>query len=420
MKNIQGFKSFEAVGVPSGLVEISIQLYNKLIESLRKGTYNFEEHEADPGAYKYPTKHLFFEIHIPMKGYKINDYDIKYVDMLVNVDAVNFGEVGSPKGKEKMAGAGYSPKAKIDRKNFKTTFEDKGRVDMKVSFVLGDEGVDDAYDAEYWPNEILQALEENRTRIISSIGHEMMHAYDMGHVSKGEGHVNSALYQAYNNEKFGIKPIDEFLFYMYYTTRCESIVRSAEVASSMEAQGIEDSKFYDYLKSNDTYKMLQEVKEWTFDGMINDLTKQIKEIRKMISQYQDVSSITDEDLIEKLLGLAVHRINQGSIDFLLDRLRGPMLFGVSLIDPDDDATDEEKSEFLNAFVNVARKNVNDPEKYFRIQEKFFHQTADKLIKKLGKLFSLAKQSDSNPLHAKINAKVKRNESKIIRWNDFGK
>lgn len=419
MKNIEGFKSFEAVGVPTGLVEISIQLYNKLIESLRNGTYNFEEHEADPDAYKYPTKHLFFEIHIPMKGYKINDYDIKYVDMLVNVDAVNFGDDGSPKGKEKVTGAGYSPKVKIDRKNFKTTFEDNGRVDMRVSLVLGDEGVDDAYDAEYWPNEILQAFTENRTRIISSIGHELKHAYDMGHISKGEGHVNSALYQAYNNEKFGVKPIDDFLYYMYYTTRCESMVRSSEVASSMEAQGIEDSKFYDYLRSNDTYKMLNEIKEWTFDKMLDDLMMQIKEIRNMISQYQDVSSLTDKELIEKLLGLAVHRINQGSIDFLIDRLRAPSIFGMSLIDPEDDATDEEKSEFINAFLKVAKKNVHNPENYFRMQEKYFHKTADKLLKKLGKLFNLAKQSNSNPLHTKISAKG-RNESKIIRWSNFNK
>lgn len=417
MKRIEGFRSFEAVGVPTGLVDISVQLYDRLSERIRKGMYTFDQVDADPDEYRYPVRHLLFSTNIPMKDSKVNDYVIKSVDMTVSVEAVSFGEEDAPKGKHRMAGAGYAPKTKIDRKNFKTVFVDNGEVDMNIKLVLGDEkGIDDV---EHWPKEILDTFEENRTSMISSIGHELMHAYDMGHARKSETHVSNALYQAYNNERFGIKPIDDFFYYMYYTTRCESIVRNAEVAASMEAQGVEQSKFYDYLKDNTTYKMLKEVQAWTFDGMVADLKANIDGIRETISQYQDLSNLSDEELIDRILGLAVHRINQGSIDHLLNQLQVPSIFGMPLIDPEDDATDEEKNEFIKAFFDVARKNVHDPKKYFRMQESYFHETAGKLIKKLGKLFSLAKPSDENPLHAKISAKGKKNESRISRWNDFG-
>lgn len=419
MKRIEGFKSFEAVGVPSGLVDISTRLYDAVKKRLSNGMFSYEEFEAEEGAYRYPTRHLIFTMDIPMKDSKVNDYKINTIEMVVQVDAVVFGEVGSPKGRGKLSGAGYAPKSRIDRKKFKTTFHDNGHVDMRMSFVLGDEGIDDAYDADHWPNEIINVLDENRTRIISSIGHELKHAYDMGHISKGVGYVSNALYQAYNNERFGIKQIDDFLFYMYYTTRCESMVRSSEVAASMEAQGIEDSKFYEYLKSNDTYIMLKEIREWTFDKMVDDMMTNIDKIRETISKYQDISDLTDDEIVKRILGLAVHRINQGAIDHIISNLTPPSIFGMSLIDPEHDATDEEKQDFINAFVNVARKNVTDPEKYFRLQEKYFHKTADKLLKKLGKLFSLAKPSDVNPLHSKISAK-RKNESRIYNWNNFKK
>jgi hypothetical protein len=270
---------------------------------------------------------------------------------------------------------------------------------------------------EYWEKMVIDTFEHNKARMISSIGHEIMHAYDLGHVKGGEEHKSSAKYAAYNNIRFGIKPIDNFLFYLYYTTRCESMVRNAEVASAMDAQGAEQDKFEEYLTSNETYKMLKQINEWTFDGFVEELKSDMDEIKKVISNSDEYS---DDEIIDKLIQLLVHNINTSSIDDLINKLRTPSFFGVSLIDSEDDATDEEKQEYLDSFIKVARRDVQNPVNYFKDKEKFFRNTTNKLLKKLSKLYSLAKPSASNPLHAKISAKGKKNESKIIRWNDFGK
>jgi hypothetical protein len=428
MKNIEGFKSFEAVGVPKGLVEISGKLYDLLIQKLNDGYYSINEERADPDEYKYPTRHIYINTHIRAKDLgdikSINDYDIKEFNVLIKFDVVDFPEDKQEKSpSERMVGAGYGPKNRIDYKNFKTIYEDDGDIDIQIKLMFSEpkESVDEN---EYWEKMVIDTFEYNKSGIISNLGHEIMHAYDLGHVKGGEGHYSSSRYAAYSNMRFGIKAIDSFFFYMYYTTRCESIVRNVEVATAMDAQGIEQSKFVEYLSSNQTYKMLKEVQAWTYEGMVDemeaDLRSEKSEIRKVVGSSADISKISDDELIEKLLAMAVHRMNEESIDALLDRIKVPMFFGVPMIDPEDDATDEEKQEYYNAFIKVARKDVQDPVRYYKNKEKFFHETAGKLLKKLSKLYSLAKPSASNPLHAKISAKGKRNESKIIRWKDFGK
>ena len=428
MKRIEAFKSFEAVGVPKGLVEISGKLYDLLIQKLIDGYYSINEERADPDEYKYPTRHIYLNTHIRAKDLgdikSINDYDIKEFNVLIKFDVVDFPEDKQEKSpSERMVGAGYGPKNRIDYKNFKTIYEDDGDIDIQIKLMFSEpkESVDEN---EYWEKMVIDTFEYNKSGIISNLGHEIMHAYDLGHVKGGEGHYSSSRYAAYSNMRFGIKAIDSFFFYMYYTTRCESIVRNAEVATAMDAQGIEQSKFAEYLSSNQTYKMLKEVQAWTYEGMVDemeaDLRSEKSEIRKVVGSSADISKISDDELIEKLLAMAVHRMNEESIDALLDRIKVPMFFGVPMIDPEDGATDEEKQEYYNAFIKVARKDVQDPVRYYKNKEKFFHETAGKLLKKLSKLYSLAKPSASNPLHAKISAKVKRNESKIIRWNDFGK
>jgi hypothetical protein len=421
MKNIEGFKSFEAVGVPKGLVEISGKLYDLLIQKLIDGYYSINEERADPDEYKYPTRHIYLNTHIRAKDLgdikSINDYDIKEFSVLIKFDIVDFPEEKQEKSpSERMVGAGYGPKAQIDRKNFKTIYEDDGDIDIQIKLMFS-EPKESVNENEYWEKMVIDTFEHNKARMISSIGHEIMHAYDLGHVKGGEEHKSSAKYAAYNNIRFGIKPIDNFLFYLYYTTRCESMVRNAEVASAMDAQGAEQDKFEEYLTSNETYKMLKQINEWTFDGFVEELKSDMDEIKKVISNSDEYS---DDEIIDKLIQLLVHNINTSSIDDLINKLRTPSFFGVSLIDSEDDATDEEKQEYLDSFIKVARRDVQNPVNYFKDKEKFFRNTTNKLLKKLSKLYSLAKPSASNPLHAKISAKGKKNESKIIRWNDFGK
>jgi hypothetical protein len=477
MKRIEGFMSFEAVGVPKGLVEISGKVYEVLVKKIKDGRYTVDSEPADPDVYKYPTRHIYMETDVRAKELgdvrAINDYDIRQFNVMVNLDVVDYPkEFTEDSPAERMAGAGYGPKAKLDRKNFKTVYEDNGDIDIRISlrFFEPREKVEED-DYQYWERMVVETFEHNRSGIVSNLGHEIMHAYDLGHVKGEEGHYASSKYASYNNMRFGIKALDDFFFYMYYTTRCESIVRNAEVAAAMDAQGIEDDKFADYLSNTQTYKMLKEIQAWTFEGMVADMKANMAEIRKVVGQsagrftevktkngflvtiegdlvegavarfgedfapagkheLEDGTKITvdeegkivaisDDAFIEKLLTMAIHRMNTESIETLVDRVKVPMFFGVPMIDPDEDATDEEKSEFVNAFIDLARKDVADPVRYYKNKEKYFHETAGRLIKKLGKLFSLAKPSSSNPLHAKISAKTRKNESRITRWNDFG-
>jgi hypothetical protein len=425
MRKLQGFKKFEAVGVPSGLVDIAKNLYDEIQSSLEEGTYLYEEEEADPDQYKYPVNHIYFTMPIRYSG-KINDYQIRKFDVRLDLTVVDFPNKSM--GDDRISGAAYGPTQRIDRKNFRVIYEDNGSINLMIKMQFSKP--DDEMGVDEWQDKVSEILSKERTSVIKSLGHELMHAYDLGHIKGGEGHKTSSKYAAYNDIRFGIKEVDEFFYYLYYTTRCESIVRSAEVASGMDAQGIEQDKFHDYLTNNDTYKMLKEISKWTFDGFVNELSKDLaldgtidettgKERHSVIknnlreSGMDDIENYTDEEIIEYLLTIIVDNINRRSIHSLISKIRVPNIFGLSLIDPEDDATDEEKSEFVNSFTDEAMKNVENPEAYFRSKEKFFHETAGKLLKKLSKLYSIATPSNVNPMHAKINAKNKKNESNII-------
>lgn len=420
MKRIEAFKSFEAVGVPEGLVDISNKLYTLIIKRLKDGFYSINEEDSEPGEYRYPTRHIYFNTSIPMNS-KINDYQIERFNVTIDLDVVDFPEDMEETGsRERLAGAGYSPKVKLDRKNFKIIYEEDGDVDIQIRFTFHEPKTKLDNENDYWPEILIETLNDNKTRVISSLGHELMHSYDLGHVKKEEEYWDSSKYQTYSKLRFGIKQIDEFFYYLYYTTRCESIVRSVEVASSMDAQGIDQDKFEEYLSSNETYKMLKEINNWTYEGMLNKLRADIKNIRQIFSSgdSNSDSKISDDAFIENVLRYVVHAINDKSLDELTNKLTVPKLFGMDLIDPEDDATSKEKTDYVNSFIKIARKEVGNPLKYFKDKEKFFHETTNKLIKKLSKLYSIAKPSGSNPIHSKINKRVK-NES-IMKWNDFGK
>jgi len=414
---IERFKHFEAAGVPSGLVDMATRLYAAIAEGIKSGEAEFAKEKVDPAEYKYPTEKAHFIIGVPAEKLgesRINDYEIKEISVVVSSDYVDFPEeLREKKPLDRFGGAGYGPNQHIDRKNFKTVFNDGGEVNIQVKLIFQNEG---EMDEKKWRDIVCETLSATRTRIISTLGHELMHSYDVGYIKGSEGHRETSKYNSYNI-RTGNKAIDDFIYYLYYTTRCESMVRNTEVASAMDAQGIDQQRFSEYLSSNETFKHLKTIREWTYKGLRSKIMEDIDEIRK--SFPEGAKEMSDEEVVTTLLQNVIHGLNTATLDSLIDMIKTPSIFGMSLIDPEDDATEEEKMAFMKSFAKELRTDVLNPDRYFEKKERYFRETAEKLIKKLGKLYSLAKPSAPNPIHSKINARIKK-ESRIFSWESFWK
>jgi len=414
---IERFRQFEAAGVPKGLTDMAARIYSAIAKRIKDGSAEFEEEVADPARYKYPTQKLHFMMEIPSSELgegKINDYEIEKIELLLSVDSVQFPEEHKEVNPEqRFAGAGYGPNSTIDRKNFKVVFHDEGEINIQVKLLLGAEEGEKLGEKEC-REKVSETLALTRTKIISTLGHELMHSYDIGYIKGEETHADSSRYASYGDVRTGLRPIDHFIWYLYYTTRCESIVRNAEVASGMEAQGIEQSKFYDYLTSNDAFKHLKEIKSWTYEGMKADLMKEIDGLRSKFPKEQQ-ESLSDEEIIETLLNNTIHALNTSALDTLIDKIKVPTIFGMALVDPEDDATEEEKEQYIKAFAKEAMKDLKDPDTYFKNKERYMRETSERLIKKLGKLYSLAKPAAPNPLHDRIS---NRQPNRFKRYSDI--
>jgi hypothetical protein len=228
---------------------------------------------------------------------------------------------------------------------------------------------------------------------------------------------------------FGIKPIDAFFYQLYFTTTVENLVRPSELAGAIDAGEIDKEKFMDFLKDNRTYKELRKILDYVpelndpekrltpeeigrigYATMKSELLKDVDLIRKRLRDSDIDDPDSDEAVVDFILELAYKNLRDAKINVLHSFLMRydpsniiKQMLGLKV-----------SFEYLDEYVEkITYKNHKD---FFENEIKRFIFVSNKLIKKISKLYDMAKDVNVNPLHTKITAKGKgqKNES-ILDW-----
>jgi hypothetical protein len=179
-------------------------------------------------------------------------------------------------------------------------------------------------------------------------------------------------------------PLRKFSFVLYYTHVIENLVRPTELASAIESNEITKQNFIEFIKNQKTYQYLTYGKNLTLESLKEKLITKIPEIEKLFDIADvEYDGINDKEKVEKLLNLYFVNMTNNKIEMFTDGLSDDIFEKVFGFSGDKFASAEK-------YQNQFRKYVNTPEDYFKKEISEINKTSDKVLRKLLKLYALAK------------------------------
>jgi hypothetical protein len=346
----------EAVGVPSNIENVSKRVFNFFEQKLQ------EEGDSivDPNTtYDYELSGRF----------KIGDFNFRSIKF--NLIFIATDEVDEPLA----LGMGIHMSAQPQFPEFVLVNEKSKDLEFSVRIAIP-ESKDTSF------SQVLDMIQIEDLEIQSSFSHELMHAYD-GFKKPFETIKGRAKYSGTQQTRFDIPPLRKFLYYLYFASATENVVRAAEVNSIMKKAGVSRDMFYDFLLSNKTYKMYQEINNFSLDNLKKDLLNYIDNIDDILNRFDDVNLYkTDEEKVNRILELLyinlVNNIVSGYRELITTDFF-EMFIGV--LPP-------EKEEAHQKFSKEMQRFKNNPMEFFKFEEKKMKSISSEMLKKLSKLYSL--------------------------------
>ena len=399
----------EALGVPDFILDAADMLYDVVENDIR--SINDIQDE-----YNFKGK-INFELG-DKKKIRINSYELN----------VKIEEMEDEEGVLDIISMGMGGRFGFDRDVYLKINEPSTTLNLDITFAVGD---------NWKPEELIAKMEEERDENVSALAHEIKHKYDKQ--AKEYSRMGpDAVYQATQQKgNFAIPAIDRVFYrFMYYIHAIENLVRPTEVAYSMKRKNITKSQFKDFLEDNIVYKELLRIKNYTFDNFIQDLKQQEDRLDALLEHIgEDPSNMSIDEKINKVLELVYVDLVNNRMDLFMQMTQGPMddflTFGAQLgmIPPGS----EEKMKQLQKTNEIRRKFLSrtmryekNPIKFFEDEFEEFNYVANKMLKKISKLYAMAKDDEQVSesiinwdLHQQIMEKKygkRKIETKYKNWN----
>ncbi|NBU82754.1 MAG: hypothetical protein EBS55_14015, partial [Flavobacteriaceae bacterium] len=372
----------EALGVPDNILAAAEMLYDIVERDIKSIDSVEEEYEFD-GEIKLELgdKHK-----VMIDSYELNVKIEEIEDQEGVLDIISMGMRG---------GFGFNRDVYMKETEPSTTLE------LTITFAVG----------ENWePSGLIQKMEEDKDSQIASLAHEIKHKYDKQ--SKQFGLIGpDAMYQATQRRgNFGIPVLDRVFFrYMYYIHGIENLVRPVEVASLMKSKNITKSQFRDFIENNRVYRELIEIKNFTFEDFITQLKESEDRLDALLEHIdEDPSNMTLDEKINRVLEVTyIDLVNNRMEMFIImtqhhmdDMIKFAGQLGMLPPNLDDAVKKLEKTdEVRQKFLSYVMKYQKNPTKFFEDEIENFQYIANKMIKKISKVYALAK--DDEPVSESI-------------------
>jgi len=360
----------ERLGVPEGILETAENLYEDIIRNLDQNTFDESENEYE---FNFTT------------NYKISDLDIDYVKVFFEINKWN-----DPSKKDYVIMGFSTPFQSVSRNDSEklTIVSSFDEFIIKFKFLVPQD----------WKfEELVNLIKKDKSDIINSLSHELMHAYD-SYKSGYDDAPERAHYEASQSVSFGIEPIDKFLHLLYFTHAVENVVRPTEIAMAIKSGKVSQKNFLNFLKDNATYKMLYEARNFSYEKLRNELKNFIPKIDKIGEKLNHTMGSNDEEKIDEILRIVyVNLINnkaQSYVNLMTSDIIEKML-----------GLKGKKEENFKKFLRKIQK-FNNPKDFFKNEEKLFKFVATNMIKKISKLYDMTKSENKSiknwDLYHKIN------------------
>ena len=179
----------------------------------------------------------------------------------------------------------------------------------------------------------------------------------------------------------------------------ENLVRPTEFASLMKTHDIDKKAFYNFLTNSKMYTMMKDINNFTYEGLRSDLKNYIPEIDRVLNNVTDKTFDSDEEKIDEILRLVYINLVNNTLDMAKSLMTNNFF-------EDMMGFRGEKDVLFKKIVKSVIKFESNIKNFYLYEEQKFKYISGIMMKKLSKLYSMAKDEKSSiqnwDLHHKIN------------------
>lgn len=342
----------EALGVPDNIIEVSERAFSRI--------YGWVKRLSQDDFVEGQGADISFRV-----DFKIADYHFSTMKVKLGVD--EHPNVIQP---EMISMAVRSQSKKTD--NYKLEPIKQKTVDIVMVMV-----VPEGFDFDELP----EYFESNKDEIIANLSHELKHIYD--HFKKKYDYPHErAQYQASIGAGFHFEPLDRFVHDIYFTSANENLVRPSEVAAAIKRGEISQTKFLDFLRSNDTYRNLRRIADFNVENFKKEILSDKKNLNKLLRKVKiKPSELSDEEKINEVFKILYSTLANNTIRNFQEILKTSILEEIL-------GFHGEKQKIFEKFIRRMSRFQKNPEDFVKYYAKYFNFIGDRMIRKISKLYAI--------------------------------
>ena len=357
----------ERLGVPEHLLKSSTELFKTIVDAIKNNSKNFIS-AGYVRRYRYDID----------GEYKIGDRVVKNVIFDLILYSIKNPDLTEPKITEFSH---YSDR-QTDM-NYKTmsSHGDMEKIHLGVTIFAPKKW---KIDMEHIGNLILM-----NERFNTSFAHELMHAYEE-YKNPKETTYDRADYRSYIDTKFTIFPMSRLLQCLYFVHNIENSVRPAEIASEMGYNNVTRETFRDFVKENSVFVALDAIKSLTYDSFRGDLLDYLPEIasdlrrKSLWNIFNWFKRKSPTEQIDEFLIASYKELTKTKHE-KLNQVLGTNFFDKMVAYA---FLKNDKEKVINDYIKDSTRFDNNPLDFYKYEIKKISFIAEKMYKKVSKLYDL--------------------------------
>lgn len=255
--------------------------------------------------------------------------------------------------------------------------------------------------------EVNKYLNENKSKCVSSLAHELSHLLFFTNKSKVSPPKNLGMFKSHRaksralmiHQNLHTNTLNQFVFLIYFTSSIESIVHSQEFWSQLIIDNVKKHNFVEFLTSSRIYSEYLKGSKLTYESLIQSLMegKDFESVVQFILEISDneeikqtaVSALEDNDYSKKLavvneylskIHIGITNIKTEQMFRMLHDLSDMLAFFIS-------TSNKVKEEIVND-INRYYYRGGFYENFYKYNIKNINIKSKYMLKKLGKLYAL--------------------------------
>jgi len=366
----------EALGVPDSILDDAEELYDMFADNLKSITDKESSYEFRD------------DIDVVLgdkKKITIDEYTLE-----VEIEEVDdFHERVTPDRNVTISSMGMSQQFRFNRDTMMKEIQPSTSAEFNIVYYAS---------PEWEPQDLYDEFIREKSKSIGSLAHELKHKYDK-QAKRIDLIGKDAEYLAVDKlPSFHVPEVDEqFVRYLYFTDGTEDLVRTTEVASNMRSEGISKSQFREFLQNNKTFKILVDIRNFTFKKLIKGIYNNLDTVDKIFDAIDvDTDGMSDKDKVEKFLKIIYVNLSNMKLGTFEDYVGSSENMFVQFLRAMGQSgvfNDEEEiklNKIKSKFQNHVLKYRDNPIQFFKSEIDRFHKVSDQAMKRISKLYAMAK------------------------------